>query len=416
MNNKKQVFSWALFDFANSTFSTTIMAGFFPIFFKQYWSLGADPLLTTARLGTLISISSLAMAIMSPIIGTIADQKQSKKIGQFFFMLLGVFASLWMSQIPQGAWDQAAFAYGLGLIGFFGSIIFNDSLLPFVAPGKSSDWVSGLGYSMGYLGGGILFGINVLMYLKPELFGIADGVTAIKLSYLTVGIWWFIFTLPVMIFIPEPKNNSPVKPILTVLKQTHKSLAESIREIFKNPNLKFFVLAYWVYIDGVYTIMNMAVDLGINLGFAASDLISALLLVQFIGFPATLVLSKVAEKKGCKPVILSCLVVYCLTVVLATQMDSSWHFYALAAVIGLVQGGVQASSRSLFSRMVPSHKSAEYFGFFNLLGKFASILGPLIVGWITYLAGSSKVGLSGLLVLLVAGIILLLKVEEPKSA
>lgn len=415
MTNKKQIFSWAFFDFANSTFSTTIMAGFFPIFFKQYWSLGSDPLLTTARLGTLISVSSLIMALISPVVGTIADQKQSKKIGQFCFMLLGVFASLWMSQIPEGQWNQASLAYGLGLIGFFGSIIFNDSLLPFVAPGKNSDWVSGLGYSMGYLGGGLLFGINVFMYLKPDFFGIANGVDAIKLSYMTVGIWWFVFTLPAMIFIPEPRNDKPVLPLLSVLKHTHSSIISSLKEIFGNRNLKYFVLAYWVYIDGVYTIMNMAVDLGINLGFAASDLISALLLVQFVGFPATLVLSKIAERKGCKPVILVCLIIYCITVVLATQMNVAWHFYALAAVIGLVQGGVQASSRSLFSRMVPQEKSAEYFGFFNLLGKFASILGPLLVGWVTFFAGSSQVGLLGLLVLLIAGSILLTKVSEPQN-
>lgn len=409
----KQIWSWALYDFANSAFATTVIAGFFPVFFKEYWSLGTDSVLTTARLGSITSTGSLIIAVMSPFIGAIADLRANKKLFTFIFMLLGAFATMSLGFFDQGQWFPAAICFGIGMIGFNSSSTFYDSLLPSIAPGDSATSVSSLGFSIGYLGGGLLFAVNVLMYLKPEFFGFANGVAAIKFSFLSVGVWWILFSIPLFLYVPEPKIEGPVQGWAEAFGNSFSQLKHTISDIVKNKNLLFFLVAYWFYIDGVFTTINMAVDFGISLGFKSADLIAALLLVQFVGFPFALLFSKLANKLGSKGPILFCLIIYVLTIYFASRMTEVWHFFALAFMIGTVQGGVQALSRSLFSKMCPAEKSGEYFGFFNLIGKFASILGPLLVGFGTLYFGDHRIGLLGNIILLVIGGALLTKVIEP---
>lgn len=416
MKTDKKVFSWAMYDWANSAFSTTVMAGFFPIFFKEYWSQGTDATLTTARLGTAISIGSLAMALLSPTLGALADQKGYKKLFTFIFMICGALSTGWLAFIDSGMWLPALVAYSAGMMSFNASSVFYDGLLPSIAPGKKADMASSLGYGLGYLGGGVCFLLNVLMYLKPEMFGISDGVTAVKISFLTVAVWWVIFSIPLFRNVPEP---TVADKGLSLWKATEKSIQElwnTFQKLTKDRNVLFFLIAFWLYIDGVYTVMTMAVDFGISLGFKSSDLIAALLIVQFIGFPFALMYGKLAERFGCRIPILSCIVVYGLTVIGSTFMSQAWHFYVLACVIGMAQGGVQALSRSLYSQMIPPQASGEYFGLFNLVGKFASIFGPLLVGWGGYVMGNARYGMLGLLVLFVIGGGLLWKVKEPGMA
>lgn len=415
MADKKKVFSWALYDWANSAYSTTVMAGFFPIFFKQYWSAGADSVETTAKLGTALSVSSLCIALLSPTLGVLADFRGSKKFFCGIFMVLGALSCLWLSMIPQGGWLPAMFAYGLGMMAFAASAVFYDALLPSIARGTAMDHASSLGYALGYLGGGVLFTLNVLMYLKPEIFGIADGVTAVKLSFASVAIWWMLFSLPLFLNVPEPASEVSKKGLLGASLDSVAHLRRTFGDLMRNRNLLTFVVAYWLYVDGVYTVMAMAVDYGMAIGLESSHLIAALLLVQFIGFPATWLFGKVTGRFGCRKPILVCIAVYSVSVILAKYMTHAVHFYALACVIGLVQGGVQSLSRSLFGNMVPAKRTGEFFGFFNLVGKFASIIGPMVVAVTVTLTNDSRSGMSGLLILFVLGGLLLWRVKEPAA-
>ncbi len=414
-SSKKQIFSWALYDWANSAFSTTIMAGFFPVFFKKFWSLGTDPIVTTARLGMAISVSSFLIAMMTPTLGVIADMRGVKKRFCMLFMIIGALASAWMSYIPAGAWVPAIIAYGVSMMAFNASCVFNDALLPVVAKKSEMDYASSLGFSLGYLGGGVLFALNVAMYLKPVLFGLQDGTQAVQMSFLTVGVWWFIFSLPMMRFVHEPKPEGKSCGLIAMTSESIVRLTHTIKDLRKNHNLLFFLLAYWLYIDGVYTVMTMAVDYGISIGLEAGDLMTALLITQFIGFPFALLFGFVTKHFGCRLPILICIIVYSITVILSTYMQTAMHFYILAMIIGMVQGGVQSLSRSLFGRMIPSESSGEYFGLFNLVGKFASILGPLLVAIGVTLAGSSRHGMTSLLVLFIIGGVLLYRVKEPET-
>jgi UMF1 family MFS transporter len=409
----REVFSWSLYDWANSTYSTVVITAFFPVFFQKYWSIGTDSTVTTARLGTLISAAGLLVAVISPFLGALADLRGQKKRFTFLFMLLGALSSAALAFVGAGEWMWAAFFYALGTTGFNASCTFYDSLLPSIAPGAKANYASSLGYALGYLGGGVMLTLNVFMTLKPAWFGLASPEQAVQVSFVLVALWWAVFSLPLFRNVPEPPVAPTEKGWMHAFGGAWAQLKGTLSEIKNDRNLMLFVLAFWLYIDGVYTVINMAVDFGISLGFASSDLITAVLLVQFVGFPFALLFSKLASMWGSRVPILLCLVFYSFTLWGAMNMSQPWHFYVLAAVIGMVQGGVQALSRSLFSRMVPPEKSGEYFGFFNLIGKFASILGPLLVGWGTFLFGDHRKGLLGILVLFFFGGAFLWKVKEP---
>jgi UMF1 family MFS transporter len=411
MIKDKKVLSWALYDWANSAYSTTVMAGFFPLFFQKYWSAGADSTITTTRLGTAISVSSLIIAIISPILGAVADLRSHKKLYTFLFMIVGALSCAWMFFIDRGDWWSAILAYGISMMAFNASCVFYDSLLPYVASGRGLDYASSLGYAVGYLGGGVLFLFNVIMLSFPEKFGLAGKEEAVKFAFLTVGLWWIIFSFPLMKNVPEPKSAFKGS-FFEMISLSFGSLWKTLRSLFKERNLLYFILAYWLYIDGVYTVMTMAVDYGVSLGLEAKDLMMALLLTQFIGFPCAWAFGTVTFRWGLRKPILVCIQAYAVTVVLATQMRTALHFYALALMIGVVQGGVQSLSRSFFAQMIPRESSGEYFGLFNLVGKFASILGPLIVAWTVYFTGEHRLGMAGLLVLFLLGGGLLLKVKE----
>lgn len=411
---RKKVLSWGFYDWANSAYSTTVMAGFFPVFFKHFWSQGASAVDTTAKLATTVSISSLAIALISPTLGAIADDRHQKKSFLIFFMFIGVIMTAMLAYIPAGEWFKAALVYGIGMMAFNASSVFCDALLPFVARKENLDFASSLGYSMGYLGGGLLFALNVVMYLKPEMFGIESGTAAVQLSFLSVAVWWFVFSLPLLFNVHEPKVvNSNQESWIKLTDKAVVSLGKTLKEIRQDKNLFTFMLAFWLYIDGVYTLITMAVDYGISLNFQSQDLIAALLITQFVGFPATYVFGIIAKKWGCRKPILFCIFIYAMTVVLATQMSTPIHFYLLAGTIGLVQGGVQSLSRSLFAKMISEEKSGEYFGFMNLIGKFASVIGPVIVALTVLIVRKSEYGLLGLILLFGAGGFLLMKVEEP---
>lgn len=412
----KKIFSWALYDWANSVFYTTVMAGFFPIFFKQYWSSEADAALSTERLGWVLAISGFLLAVLSPTLGVLSDKKRMKKKLLFSAMILGCFCTVGLFFAPQGDWSTAAFLYGTALFMASASAVFYDSLLISVCAEDQYDFVSSLGYSLGYLGGGLLFTLNVVMTLMPQLFGIADKAMAVRISFLLVAVWWFLFTLPLMKNVPEPESEISNKGISELTVETLKELKNLFLDIFRNKNLFYFILGYWFYIDGVYTVMTMAVDFGLALGFDSSDLIKALLITQFIGFPSAYLFGTLSKKFSSQKLILLGLGIYFVTIIGASQMSQAWHFYALAFIIGLCQGGVQALSRALFAHLIPAGKSGEYFGFFNMLGKFASVLGPVLVALFARFTQDSRQTILSLLILISVGAFFLLKVRVPKRA
>ncbi len=411
----KAEWSWSFYDWANSSFATTVMAGFFQIFFKKYWSSGIDSELTTARLGVVLSASGLAIALLSPIFGAFTDLSGRKKQALFFTMICACASVVGLGLLGEGDWLPAMYLYGVAMFMFTASINFYDSLLPYVAEGERTNRVSILGYSMGYLGGGILFLFNVLMYLKPTLFGLEDGVQAVKWSFFSVAVWWFVFSLPLMKNVKEAGVPFIFANFPREVRASFQGAVETAREIWRLPTLRYFLMAYWLYIDGVYTVITMAVDYGMSLGLQSEHLISALLVTQFVGFPATLGYTVITRRWGPKIGLYLCISIYMVTVILGTQMKTGLHFLLLAGTIGLVQGGVQSLSRSLFVQMIPREKSGEFFGFFNLVGKFASIVGPLVVGATVYFTQTPQYGMLGLLFLFGAGMILLIRVPLPRS-
>ena len=408
--NKKEILSWSLYDWANSTFSTTVMAGFFPIFFKQYWATSAEVTVTTWYLGLANSIASILVATLAPFLGAIADKASVKKRLLIFFAFLGIISTGTLSIINQGQWIIAIVFYVSASIGFMSANIFYDSLLPSVAPKEKRDFVSSFGYALGYIGGGILFLINVLMYLKPELFGISDAASAIKLSFLTVAIWWAVFSIPIMVFVKEPSVSENIG-ITNSIKLGFNQLKSTIATIKKFKVVTTFLIAYWFYIDGVDTVIRMAVDYGTSIGFSTSALIIALLLVQFIAFPATLIYNWFASKIGIKRGIFIGIIGYILISIFASLVSKEWHFYAIAVMIACFQGGIQALSRSLYSTIIPKSNAAEFFGFYNMFGKFAAIIGPPLVGYIGLVTGNPRIGILSVIMLFVLGGIMLAKVD-----
>ena len=409
----RPIFSWALYDWANSVFATTVIAGFFPVFFKQYWSAGADAVTSTAQLGFANSIGSVFILIAAPILGAIADGGASRKKYLAAFTGLGVTASAGLWFVGQGDWSTAATVYVLGSVGFSGGLIFYDALIMSVSPPSRYDEVSAFGYSLGYIGGGLLFAVNVAMTLSPATFGLAGAAEAVRLSFVMVAAWWLVFSIPLFRHVPEPPRiDAAASGAATGLR----SLVKTLREYRAHRMAGLFLLAYFFYIDGVHTIIRMAVDYGLSLGFPSDSLIVALLIVQFVGFPAALVFGLVAGRVGPKPAIYFGVAVYVAVTVWAYFMTTVTEFYVLAVVIGLVQGGVQAISRSLYARFVPAGKSGEYFGFFNMIGRFAAIIGPSLVAVTGLLTGSSRLGILSVVALLVIGMVLLSFVREQEPA
>ena len=416
--NQKKIYSWALYDWANSAFATTVMAGFFPIFFSQYWSDPSNLSISTFYLGLGNSLASIVVALLAPFLGAIADRGSYKKRFLIFFAFLGIVMTVGLGFVAQGMWPIALLVYIFATIGFSGANTFYDSLLPSVSNEQTVDYVSALGYSLGYLGCGILIVVNFLMLSYPESFGLANSTSAIQWSFISVGIWWALFSIPIMLFVEEERELET------------KSIADSIREgiaQFKSTfneikNLKVvatFLLAYWLYIDGVDTTVRMAANFGINLGFGETAIMGALVLVQFVAFFATLLYIKFSDKVGIKNGIYTAIFAYVFIVLGAFFVTEAWHFYILAVLIGCFQGGIQTLSRSLYSRIIPENKSGEFFGFFNMWGKFAAVFGPLIMGSATVLINNAiadqelaaRIGFQSIIVLLLLGAYVFSKVD-----
>jgi UMF1 family MFS transporter len=420
-DRKKSVFAWYLYDWANSAFTTTIMTAFFPVFFKTYWNYGVEPTVSTARLGFATGLAGSIVALLSPVLGSIADAGKAKKSFLLFFMLIGTAATASFALVPQGQW-QAAFALIIcAEIGYSCGNLFYDSLLVNVTDREEMDMVSSRGYAFGYAGGGLLFTINILMVWKPALFGLASTHTAVKASFPMVSAWWFLFALPLFIYVKE--NRQAYGKTFRLLSEGLGRLKKTAHSIAGQRPLWMFLVAYWLYIDGIYTVIFMATDFGLAIGLSSFSLMLSILLVQFVAFPSAIVFGYLAKRVGADTAILCGITVYgCICTVGAFLLRSSIDFMVIAAFVGVAQGGVQALSRSYYAKIIPADEAAEYFGFLNLVGKSSAIIGPFLVGivalWIHRLgvasSMSSRIAMSSIIVFFIAGGLMLRKAESER--
>ncbi|MEJ2142436.1 MAG: MFS transporter [Gammaproteobacteria bacterium] len=410
----KQVLSWAFYDWANSAFATTVLAGFFPLFFKQFWSHQNTVTESTFQLGLGNALASLVIVMLAPVVGAIADSGKLKKRFLVLFSLLGIFMTLGLYFVNQGEWFVALCFFVLAAIGFQGSVLFNDALITDITDIKNYDRVSAFGYAMGYLGGGLLFTLNVIMVSKPGWFGLESTSEAVRLSFLSVSIWWLLFSIPLWLFVHEEKSQQSVS-VAQATRGGVQQLLDTFRQIKQFKMIGLFLLAYWLYIDGVDTIVRMAVDYGLAIGLEGSDLLMALLVTQFVGFPAAIGFGYIGERIGAKRAILIAIAVYLLVTAFAYRMQTVEEFYMLAVTIGLVQGGIQSLSRSLYARIIPKSQVAEFFGFYNMLGKFAAVIGPIMIGVIAATLEDSRVAMLSVSILFIGGAILLYFVDEQKA-
>lgn len=422
LNNKKSTWGWVLYDWGNSAFATTVLAGFFPIFFKQYWSAGVDATVSSARLGFTNAAAGLLVAILAPILGAIADRGTFKKNFLLIFTILGVITTALLYWVAKGDWQHAVLLFTLANIGFSGGIIFYDALITDVASDDRMHTVSAKGYAFGYLGGGILFAVNAYMAQNPQTFGINTPTEAVQFSFITVAIWWAVFAIPLFIWVKESRavqKDTGAGKITAGLVQ----LRHTILDIRSNKAVVLFLLAYWFYIDGVGTVIRMAVDYGMSIGFDSGTLLTTLILTQLVGFPSALLFGHLGNRIGAKNAIYISIGIYLCISFGGAFMQTSNQFYFLGALVGVAQGGIQALSRSYYALLIPPEKSAEYFGFYNMLGKFAAVLGPAIMGGVGLFAHNigfssdiaSRLSISAIAILFIIGGFLLYKVDDQKA-
>lgn len=411
----RSAWSWALADWANSAYTTTVIAVFFPIFFKEYWAQNLSASQSTFYLGLSNSANSLIVFIIAPFVGTLADISRKKKFFLATFTLMGALTLIPFFLISQGDWLTALLFFTISNIGYWLSQIFYDALIVDVSDDSSISLVSSLGFSLGYLGGGLLIVLNALMVTHPAWFGLPSSAEAVQWSFLTVTIWWILFSLPLLVFVKE-RTAIKIQPQKTsIFRASFHQLKITFMRMRSHKNLFLFLSAYFFYIDGVNTIIKMAVDFALSIGLNSQDLIFAIILVQFIGFPATLVYATLAKKIGDKNSIYLGLLIYSLATIYSFFISTSTHFYALGILIGLVQGGLQAMSRAYFGKMTPKDQAGEFFGFYNMIGKFSAILGPIAVGTMSLFTQNAQASILVVLIFFILGGTLLYRVQNTSA-
>jgi UMF1 family MFS transporter len=410
--DQKHIYSWAMYDWANSAFATTIMASVLPAYFSKVAAANLTPATASSYWGYTNTIAMLTVALSAPILGAIADYMRAKIKFLAAFAILGMLATAMLFSVQQGDWLLASFFYIIGRIGFSSSVVFYDSLLPHISDKTNIDRVSTLGYALGYLGGGLLLALNIAMILWPQVFFIPDSALATRWCFITVALWWGLFSLPLWINVKEPLVRKAERPArMNVLRAGFNRIKLTFSRIRQFKQAFRLLIAYWLYNDGIGTIIVMAVIFGSEMGIGEKDLLGAVLLVQFLGIPFTLLFGRLAEKISAKKAIFAGLFIYTGICILGLFIKQPIHFWILAVLISMVMGGTQALSRSLFGLMIPKDRSAEFFGFYDVSEKFSGILGPAIFGVIAQFTGSSRLSILALVLFFVSGMIVLKDVD-----
>ncbi|MEO6239127.1 MAG: MFS transporter [Vicinamibacterales bacterium] len=410
---RRELRAWAMYDWANSAFQTTIVAAIFPIYFQKVAAAGMPGPVATSRFAWATTIAILFVAILAPVLGAMADHAPLKKRLLGLFMGVGAVATAAMFFITRGDWQLALALFVVANIGVAGSIVFYESLLPHIAAKEELDRVSTAGYALGYLGGGVLLAVNILMMSKPQWFLLPDREVAVRASLASVAVWWLLFSIPLFRHVPEPASRLNPSQRVTglALGSAVRRLLETLRELRRYRQAFMLLLAFLLYNDGIQTIIRMATTYGTEIGIDENAMITALLITQFIGVPFGFLFGFFAARVGAKPAVFVGLAAYSLITILGYFMRTATHFYLLAIMVGMVQGGTQALSRSLFASMIPKHKSSEFFAFFGVFERYAGILGPALFAWVVAHSGTSRNAILSVLAFFVIGGALLTRVD-----
>jgi UMF1 family MFS transporter len=415
---RRDLRAWAMYDWANSAFQTTIIAAVFPIYYQKVAAAGQPEATAMSRFAWATTLAILIVAIIAPLLGAVADYTAIKKRLLAVFLAIGAAATAAMFWIGRGDWQLALVLFVIGNVGVAGSIVFYESLLPHLAEDQDLDRVSTAGYAVGYMGGGALLAINLMMIQKPEWFGIPDAGTATRLALASVAVWWVVFSIPLFRRVPEPavrRESDESSRGGSALAGGARRLLETFRELRRYRDAFVFLLAFLLYNDGIQTMIRMATIYGTQIGLPESAMITALLMTQFVGIPCAFVFGLVASRIGARTAVFAGLAVYVLITVLGYFMSTGLHFFALAGLVGMVQGGTQALSRSLFASMIPRHKSSEFFAFFSVFERYAGVLGPAIFAFVVEHSGSGRSAILAVAVFFVVGGALLTLVDDTRG-
>jgi UMF1 family MFS transporter len=399
--------SWAFYDWANSAYALIVMTAFFPLLLGHYAKISDLGMTATSVLGFANSAASAAVVVLAPVLGALGDQYGAKRKLLGAFALLGVLACFSLGLVERGQPLLAALVFACGNIGFAAANGLYDALIVEVTGGERFDRLSAFGFSLGYAGSLLLFLFSIAMTMQPDWFGFADPIAAIRLAFALVAIWWLVFTIPLLTaVVDEQPLADPGSSAWRHARAAFGELWATLHEVRRYRRAAIFLLAYFLYMDGVYTVIKMAVVYATELNFSSQVQMIGIVIVQVVAIPATLAYGRLAERFGARRMIMLGIVAYIVVISAAPQMSRPEHFYGLALLIGLAQGGLQSVSRSLYARLIPAAESGKYFGFYNMVGKFATVLGPFLMA-VTALSLGTRYSILAIPVLLAAGLMLL---------
>lgn len=411
----RERWAWVCFDWGDQAFSTVIIGVVLPIYYVDVAGAHLDSSLATVYWSYTIALSFAFIAISSPVLGAIADHMERSRGFLALFTILGVLATGAMFFTREGDLILLSALVILANIGFRGSRLFYNSLLPGITTGETIDRVSAAGYGLGYLGGTIILLVALGLTLSPETFGLADGAAAARLALFIAACWWAIFAIPLFVYVPEPERDengeirgNPVSAGFRRLYGTYQEV-RSYREAF------IFLVAFWFYANGVLGIISLAAAYATDIGISETNVMIAFVLVQTLGIPCAFAFGQLADYFSTKTALYGGLGVYILVSFGAMGIETFWHFLILATFVGMVQGGTQAISRSLFGSLTPTHKTGEFFSFFTIVGGFAAILAPMVFGVVGQVTGSTRLGIASLSFFFITGTILLRYVDVERG-
>ena len=405
----KTVKSWIAYDAGNSAFATTVVAAFFPIFYLEFWASTMPKVEASIYLNWTLVICNTLILLSGPVIGAYTDINRSTKSALNIFTIIGALFAGSLFFIDVGSWLYALIFFGIANYCFCVAQIPYDKILTKITSPNNFSIISNQGYAWGYFGGGALFLLNALMSIYPSSFGLASQAEAIRVSFLMVSIWWLLFLIPLFLNFKETKTE---QHSISVFSSSFKNIFNTLKSVYQYKNAFLFLIAFFLFIDGAHTVIYLASTFALNLGLETSSIIQALILVQFVAFPATLLWGYVANKYGDKLVLYITIVSYVCIIIYSTTLSSAFEFYLLAAWVGFVQGGIQGSSRGMFGKLIPKEKAGEFFGLYNVMGRAGAILGPLMVGTLLTLYGNVRIALLPIAVLFIIGGLLLTRVKN----
>jgi UMF1 family MFS transporter len=408
--------AWCLYDWANSAFATSVVAAILPAFFAGVAGGSLAPHVATAWWGYASAAAMLLSAVTGAMLGAASDRLGRRKPMLLILVCVGAVATAMMAFIPAGGWRVLLLLYLLGFVPWASANVLYDSMLPAVAPPDRMHRVSARGFAYGYLGGGLLLALNLAWILMPRRFGLPDADAAVRLSFVSVGAWWLLFTIPLLRRVPEPGATADAVPPLRLAASVVRQIADTLATARRRPELFRFLIAFWLYSDGIGTIVRMATIYGSEIGIGRNDLIGTLLLVQILAAPASLVFGRLAQRIGARTAVVVGLMGYVGITLFGYFVSRPIHFWILGVMVALFQGGTQSLSRSLFVSLAPRRQLGELFGFYSLSEKLAGIIGPLLFGLVAQLGGSSRLAIFALLPLFLGGAWLLLTVDFGRGA